>query len=98
MTPLVLVLAAAAVTVGSRVVALVVLPPPRGALAGVVARLPAPLFAALAALSLVGAGAGARDPGLLVAVAAALVAARWRSLLLVLGAGVGGYLAVGLVT
>lgn len=49
MSPLGLVLAVAAVTVGSRVAALAVLPPPRGRAAEFVARLPAPLFAALAA-------------------------------------------------
>lgn len=92
MSALGLVLAVAAVTVGSRVAALALLPPPRGRAAGFVARLPAPLFAALAALSLSGSAAGPTDPAMLAAVACALVAARWSSLLLTLVAGVSGFL------
>ena len=41
----------AAVTVGSRLVAIAVVPPPRGRVATVVDRLPAPLFAVLAAVT-----------------------------------------------
>lgn len=93
----VLLLAVAAVTVGSRIVALAVLPPPRGRLAEVVERLPAPLFAGLAALSLVGSDAGAADPATLAAVGCALLAARWSSLMLSLIAGLGGFLVVGLL-
>lgn len=91
-------LAVAAVTVGSRVAALAVLPPPRGRAAEFVARLPAPLFAALAALSLSGSAAGPANPAILAAVACALVAARWSSLLLTLVAGIGGYLVVSLLS
>jgi branched-subunit amino acid transport protein len=93
----VLVLLAALVTVGSRIAALALLPPPSGPLAGLVARLPAPLFAALAALSLTQASAGSRDPALLAALGCAALAARWRSLLLVLAAGLAGYLLVTVV-
>lgn len=96
MRPLTLV-AVAVVTVGSRVAALALLPPARGRLATVIRRLPAPLFAALAALNLTGTAGGASDPRILVAVGCALVASRWSSLLIVLGAGVGGFLAAGLV-
>lgn len=89
-----LLLAVTLVTVGSRVLALT-LPAPSGALAGLVTRLPAPLFAALAALSLV--GDGVPPPPMLVAVAAALLVSRWSSLLLTLGAGITGFLLAGLL-
>lgn len=97
MSLLVLLLAGAAVTIGSRVVALALLPAPRGRLAEVVERLPAPLFAGLAALSLVGSDAGASDPPTLAALVCALLAARWSSLLLTLAAGLGGFVIVGLL-
>lgn len=82
----------AVVTLGSRILALAVLPPPDGWLAEVVQRLPAPLFAGLAVVSLTGADSGLTHPPLLVAVLCALVSARWRSLLGTLAAGLGGYL------
>lgn len=87
----VLLLAVALITVGSRIVALAVLPPPQGAAADLVQRLPAPLFAALAALSLTGSDGGVTDPAVLVAVGCALLSTQWRSLLVTLGAGLGGY-------
>lgn len=88
----------AVVTVGSRVAALAILPPPRGALAGIAERLPAPLFAALAALSIMSADGGVVDPPLLAAVACALLAAtQRRSLLITLAAGIVGYLVAELV-
>lgn len=92
-----LVLMLAAITALSRVVSLAFLPAPSGAVAAVVERLPVPLFAALAAVSLVGARAGATDPGMLAGLACALIASRRRSLLLVLAAGVTGYLVVDLL-
>lgn len=93
-----LLLAAAAITVGSRIAALAVLPPPRGAVAVLVRRLPAPLFAALAALSLTGNDAGGAAPPMLAAVGCALsVALRWRSLLLILAAGLGGFFVASLI-
>lgn len=98
MSVLGLVLAVAAVTVGSRVAALALFPPPRGRAAQFVARLPAPLFATLAALSLSGSQAGPTDPALLAAVACALTAARWSSLLLTLVAGVSGFLVVNVLS
>jgi len=97
MSLLVLVLVAAAVTLGSRIAALALLPPPSGAAAGLVQRLPAPLFAALAALSVTGSEAGVGDPAMLAAVGCALVATRRRSLLVTLGAGIGGFLIASLV-
>jgi branched-subunit amino acid transport protein len=87
----------AVVTVGSRILALAVLPAPSGRLAGVVDRLPAPLFAGLAAVTLLGAEAGPTDPPLLAAVLCALVSTRWRSLLVTLVAGLSGYLLAGLL-
>lgn len=86
------VFAVAVVTLGSRVTALAVMPPPRGAAARVVSRLPAPLFAVLAALSLTGSRAGLADAPMLAAVACALLATRWKSLLVTLAAGLGGFL------
>lgn len=90
-------LAVAAITVGSRFAALVLLPPPRGAIAGLAQRLPAPLFAALAALSLTGSDAGAAEPAMLAAVGCALLATRWSSLLVTLVAGLGGFLLANLI-
>lgn len=87
-----LLIAITVVTVGSRVAALAVLPAPPAAVAGLVERLPAPLFAALAALSIAGSEAGLAHPPLAVAVACALVSVRWSSLLVTLAAGLGGYL------
>lgn len=91
-----LLLAVAAITVGSRVAALAVLPQPPAAVAGLVRRLPAPLFASLAALSLTEAD-GVTDPAMVAAVACALFASRWSSLLITLGAGLGGFLVASLV-
>lgn len=97
MSLLTLVLGVAAITVGSRVAALALLPPPRGRTAEVVRRLPAPLFAALAALSLTGSRAGATDPAMLVGLGCALLSTRSSSLLVTLLAGLGGYLLAGLI-
>lgn len=97
MSPLLL-LAIAAITIGSRVLALAVLPPPQGAAADLVRRLPTALFAAFAALTLVGSGSGAGDPAILVAVGCALLAViRWRSLLITLAAGLAGFGIAGLI-
>jgi hypothetical protein len=88
--------AIAGVTLGSRVVALALLPPPTGATAGVVRRLPAPLFAALAAFSFT--DAGATKPPILAAVLCALIASRRSSLLLALVAGLTGFAAVAVLS
>lgn len=90
MSNAVLVAAVTVITVGSRIVATAVLPPPHGATAEIVRRLPAPLFAAMAALSLVGSDQR-RTPALVAAAAAVAVAGR-RSLLVVVLAGLVGYL------
>jgi hypothetical protein len=87
-----LVAAVAAITVGSRVVAIAVVPAPRGRLAEAVGRLPAPLFAVLAALTTL-AGDRTVDPAVLGGTLAALAVARRRSLLLVVVAGLAGALA-----
>jgi len=94
---IVLILSVAAITIGSRLVAMVVLPEPAGYLAEWARRLPAPLFAALAAFNLTSSGDGVGDPRHLAAVACALVATRWASLLVVVAAGLGGFLIAGLI-
>jgi hypothetical protein len=86
----VLVAAVAVITVGSRIVATAVLPPPDGATAEIVRRLPAPLFAAMAALSLL--GSDHRGTPALAAAAAAVAVAGRRSLLVVVLAGLVGYM------
>lgn len=88
-----LLLVVVVMTAGSRIAALALLPEPDGALAVLADRLPAPLFASLAAASLFGAG-GLPDPAVLTAACCAVVAARWRSLLVTLLAGMAGYLVV----
>jgi hypothetical protein len=89
-SPVALVAAVALITVGSRAVSVALLPPPRGQLAAVVDRLPAPLFAVLAAATLLGSdGASSRAPAWLAA-AAALATVRRRSLLLTVAAGLAG--------
>ncbi|MGH9229931.1 MAG: hypothetical protein ACRD07_14615 [Acidimicrobiales bacterium] len=90
-------LAVAAITVGSRVAALAVLPPAPGPVAGLVRRLPAPLFASLAALSFTGSDAGVGDPAVLAAVGCALLATRRSSLLVTLIAGITGFLVASLI-
>lgn len=86
----------AALTYGSRILALVVLPAPSPALQRILNRVPSPLFAGLAALSLVDAAGQIADGPVLIASAGALCAAPFRSLLGVLIAGIAGY-ALGVV-
>lgn len=93
-----IVLAAAGLTYVSRLAAMVFLPAPRGWLAEVVERLPAPLFAALAAVSLLDDGQGLPPPPILAAAAGALLVAPRRSLLLTLVAGLGAFAVVTLLT
>lgn len=81
----------ALITLVSRIAAVAFLPAPQGRLADVVSRLPAPLFGALAAYSLLGAEGTVGVP-LLVGVGCAVLAAPSRSLLIVLTAGLGGFL------
>jgi hypothetical protein len=82
----------AAVTVGSRLVAIAVVPPPRGRVATVVDRLPAPLFAVLAAVTVLG-GDRSVDPAVLGGAVAALATVRRRSLLVTVVAGLAGAVA-----
>ena len=97
MSDLLVVVLVAAVTVGSRIAALTALPAPTGRAADVIGRLPAPLFAALAAVSLAGSPAGIDDPALLAASLFALVSSPRRSLLTTLVAGLAGFALGGLL-
>jgi len=87
MTNLALVAVAAVLTYASRAAALVFLPAPTGRLLRFVERLPAPLFAGLAILALVGPDATWPDPPAACAAAGALAAAPWRNVALTLTAG-----------
>lgn len=80
------------VTIASRLLPMALLPSPRGRLAEVLEALPAPLFAALAALALLGEGGAPSVPSLLAA-GGALVGAARRSLVLTLVCGIAGFLA-----
>ena len=92
-----LVLVLGALTYASRASALVLVPSLPPAVRLVLDRMPAALFAGLAAHSLVEPGAGLVGAPILAATAAALVVAPLRSLLICLVAGVGGYVVAGLV-
>lgn len=85
-----LLLALTAVTIASRVLPMTLLPTPQGRLAAVLDALPAPLFASLAALALLGDGARPTTPVLL-ATAAALLGATRRSLPLTLACGLAAF-------
>ena len=80
----------AILTYGSRALALVLMPDPPARVQAVLNRIPAPLFAALAATSLIEDGAFA-ETSTLTAALFALVASPTRSLLWVLVAGIAGY-------
>lgn len=92
MTPLLLI-ALAALTYASRAAALAFLPRPARPLERVLERIPAPLFAGLAALSVVGPDRSPAPAPVLCAAAGALVLAPRRSLLLALVGGAVGYAA-----
>ena len=85
-----LILVLGGLTYLSRAGALVFLPRLPSAVSTALDRVPAPLFAGLAALSLVE-GDGPASLPVLTAAAAALVAARTRSMLWILAAGLAGY-------
>ena len=91
MTPSALVLAAAALTYASRAAALTLLPPPSGRLQATIERVPAPLFAGLAVLTLLGQDLRIPPTSLLLAATAALALTPTRSLLAVLAAGLAAY-------
>jgi branched-subunit amino acid transport protein len=80
----------ALLTYGSRAIALVLMPDPPARVRAILDRIPAPLFAALAAVSLTEGGEPAA-PETLTAAGGALLATPTRSLLWVLAAGVTGY-------
>jgi branched-subunit amino acid transport protein len=82
----------AAITYGSRVAALVLLPEPSPRVRGVIDRIPPALFAGLAAHSLIEPGVGLADPATFAAAAGALVVAPLRSLPICLVAGVAAYI------
>lgn len=85
-----LLLALTGVTVASRLLPMTLLPALRGRVAEVIDALPAPLFASLAALSLVGDGTRPSLPVLL-ATGAALAGATRRSLAVTLVCGLTGF-------
>jgi hypothetical protein len=80
-----------ALTLASRLLPMALLPAPRGRAAEVLDALPAPLFASLAALALMGDG-GAPPLASVLAAVGALVGAGRRSLPLTLACGVAGFL------
>jgi branched-subunit amino acid transport protein len=80
----------AVMTYGSRALALVLLPNPSGRVRAVLDRIPAPLFASIAALSLIEDGAPAPAETMFAA-AGALLLTPTRSLLWVLAGGLAGY-------
>ena len=79
----------AGITVGSRVLAIAVVPPPRGRVGALVDRLPAPLFAVLAAVTLLGDDRRV-DPVVLGGALAALATVPRRSLLVTVITGLAG--------
>jgi hypothetical protein len=85
-----LIAALALMTYASRALALVLVPHPSERVRRVLDRIPAPLFASLAALSLIDDG-GAPAATALCAAAGALLLASTRSLLWVLAGGLAGY-------
>jgi len=89
---LVLVVVIGALTYGSRAISVVALPRPRGRLEHVLARMPAPIFASLAVLSLINADRSLVPLPVWTAALGALVTTPRRSLALALIGGVCGYL------
>lgn len=85
-----LLLVIALMTYGSRALALVLMPKPIPRVRAVLDRIPAPLFASIAALSLIEDGAVA-PAETLIAAAGALLLTPTRSLLWVLAGGLAGY-------
>jgi branched-subunit amino acid transport protein len=92
-----LIIALALLTYLSRAAALVLLPRPSERFEAMLQRAPAPLFAGFAAISLVTDSRDAAPMETLAAVAAAVVATRTKSLLLILAAGAAGYIVAVLV-
>jgi branched-subunit amino acid transport protein len=92
-----LIIALALLTYLSRAAALVLLPRPSERFEAVLRRVPAPLFAGFAAISLVTDSRVLAPMETLAAVVAAVVATRTKSLLIILAAGSAGYLVAVLV-
>lgn len=90
-----LVLILAAITYGSRALALAFLPPLPSRLARVLDRMPAPLFAGLAAQALVGPGGEVAAPEVLAAAGGAIVMSPLRSVPACLVAGLVAWLVAG---
>ena len=90
MTPL-LMAAVAAITYGSRLAAMAVLPRPSGRVEQVLERVVPAIFASIATLSLITDEPGLVDGPILLAAAGALLAAPRRSFALCLLAGLAGY-------
>lgn len=86
-----LILAIAAVTYLSRAIVLVAMPAPPPWLERILVRIPAPLFAGLAALALVERDGGLAPAPVLAALAGAVLVAPSRSFPLVLAGGIAGY-------
>jgi branched-subunit amino acid transport protein len=89
---LALILVLGAITYASRAAGLALLPRARGRLEEILERLPAPIFAALAVVALVDDSGALISVRALVAVGFALVATPTRSLPVIFGAGLVGYL------
>jgi hypothetical protein len=90
MSPLALA-AIALITYASRAAALVFLPRPGARVEAVLGRMPAPIFASLATLTLIGDDRSLAGGPILCAAAGALIAAPRRSLAVCLIGGVAGY-------
>ena len=83
--------AIAAITYGSRLAAMAILPRPTGRLEEILTRVTPAIFASIATLSLVTDQRGLVDGPILLAALGALIAAPRRSFALCLVAGVAGY-------
>lgn len=83
--------ALAAITYGSRLGAMVLLPRPSGRLEAILSRVPAAIFASLATLSLITPERQVVELPVLVATAAAVAVTPRRSFALCLAAGIVGY-------
>ena len=90
-----LILVIAAITYGSRALALAFLPPLPPRLARLFDRMPAPLFAGLAAQALVGPGGQVAAPDVLAAAAGAIVVSPLRSVPACLVAGLVAWIVAG---
>lgn len=86
-----LVIAIAVITYASRALVLVAAPEPPARMQRILARIPAPLFAGLAALSILDARGALAPWPILAAFAGGVVVAPFRSLALTLAGGLTGY-------